>query len=46
MESFYYVGLDVHEKTISYSVKTAAGSAAPREGETSTAQAASRRCRR
>ena len=25
MESFYYVGLDVHKKTISYSVKTAAG---------------------
>lgn len=25
MESLYYVGLDVHKKTISYSVKTAAG---------------------
>jgi len=25
MESSYYVGLDVHEKTISYGVKTAAG---------------------
>ena len=25
MESFYCVGLDVHKKTISYSVKTAAG---------------------
>ncbi len=25
MESFYYVGLDVHKKTVSYAVKTAAG---------------------
>jgi hypothetical protein len=25
MESWYYVGLDVHQKTISYAVKTAAG---------------------
>ena len=25
IESFYYVGLDVHKKTISYAVKTAAG---------------------
>lgn len=25
MESFYYVGLDVHKKTVSYSVKTAGG---------------------
>lgn len=25
MQSFYYVGLDVHKKTVSYSVKTAAG---------------------
>jgi transposase len=25
MQSFYYVGLDVHKKTVSYAVKTAAG---------------------
>jgi hypothetical protein len=25
MESFYYVGLDVHKKTVSYAVKTSAG---------------------